>query len=282
MCCVGPWKGFNCLVFLIKAAEAAAVKSFLLFLASSIMEKAAAPTVDEAPDKAPVKSPRVRIETLTPTDAVFVVEGITTAMANALRRVCIAEVPTLAVNEMLVLENSTSVHDELVGHRVSLVPLRHLADPRLQTMRRRGHCDCGDVCPRCELEMTVDMENDTDGCVTVTSRDFCSELVAPVNAGTAGHRLMCCGPHEHFHAVCKVCVGTGKAHPKWSPVALCTFTAIANDQGVVSTGSIQPYGAFRFRIESHGQLQSTELLAAAFDVLERKCAAFCTNNDAEI
>lgn len=56
-------------------------------------------------------------------NARFVVRGLTPAFANGIRRAMLADVPTLAIESVRVLENTSVMFDEMVGLRLGLIPL---------------------------------------------------------------------------------------------------------------------------------------------------------------
>ncbi|WP_256686762.1 DNA-directed RNA polymerase subunit D [Halococcus qingdaonensis] len=56
-------------------------------------------------------------------EARFLVRGITPAFANGIRRAMIADVPTLSIDTVRVVENSSVMFDEQIGHRLGMVPL---------------------------------------------------------------------------------------------------------------------------------------------------------------
>lgn len=53
----------------------------------------------------------------------FLVRGITPAFANGIRRAMVADVPTLSIDTVRVVENSSVMFDEQIGHRLGMVPL---------------------------------------------------------------------------------------------------------------------------------------------------------------
>ncbi|MFB6114100.1 MAG: DNA-directed RNA polymerase subunit D [Halodesulfurarchaeum sp.] len=57
-------------------------------------------------------------------DARFLVRGITPALANGIRRAILADVPTLSIDTVRFIENSSVMFDEQLALRLGLVPLR--------------------------------------------------------------------------------------------------------------------------------------------------------------
>jgi len=53
----------------------------------------------------------------------FLVRGASPAFANGVRRAIIADVPTMAIDDLRVVENSSVMFDEVIGLRLGLVPL---------------------------------------------------------------------------------------------------------------------------------------------------------------
>jgi len=56
-------------------------------------------------------------------DAEFSLIGIDAAIANAFRRILIAEVPTLAIEDVFIFNNTSIIQDEVLAHRLGLIPL---------------------------------------------------------------------------------------------------------------------------------------------------------------
>ena len=54
---------------------------------------------------------------------VFLIEGISIEMLNALRRIILKEIPTMAVDEVIILKNDSPLYDEILAHRLGLIPL---------------------------------------------------------------------------------------------------------------------------------------------------------------
>ncbi|GAB4819550.1 hypothetical protein N2152v2_006967 [Parachlorella kessleri] len=93
-------------------------------------------------------------------DMEFELKGISCAMANSLRRIMIAEAPTMAIEHVYILNNTSIIQDEVLSHRLGLIPLR--VDPRLFKYKVRGGLRVALGClPGAVLDCTSKEENAT-------------------------------------------------------------------------------------------------------------------------
>ncbi|XP_066147882.1 DNA-directed RNA polymerases I and III subunit RPAC1 [Euwallacea fornicatus] len=63
------------------------------------------------------------------TDMEFDLIGIHPYLANTFRRLILSDVPSMAIDRVHVLNNTSIIQDEVLAHRMGLIPLK--ADPRL-------------------------------------------------------------------------------------------------------------------------------------------------------
>ncbi len=52
----------------------------------------------------------------------FILENCDASIATALRRIMLSEIPTLAIHEVQVYENTSCLPDEYIVHRLGLIP----------------------------------------------------------------------------------------------------------------------------------------------------------------
>lgn len=71
---------------------------------------------------------RIQIIELNEERIVFDIRGIDAAVANALRRILLAEVPTMAIETVYIENNTSIIQDEVLSHRLGLIPID--ADPK--------------------------------------------------------------------------------------------------------------------------------------------------------
>jgi DNA-directed RNA polymerase I and III subunit RPAC1 len=66
----------------------------------------------------------IRFHHNAPLDASFSLIGVDASVANAFRRIMIAEIPTLAFEYVFVNNNTSVIQDEVLAHRIGLIPLK--------------------------------------------------------------------------------------------------------------------------------------------------------------
>ncbi len=149
----------------------------------------------------------------------LLIKGTHTAFLNALRRTAISEVPCMAIDEVVVIENSSILHDEILAHRLGLIPLK--TDLDSYNLPEKCSCESKFGCNLCRVTLTLQKEA-TEAPVTVYSGDLKSENqeITPVSPHIPIVKLAT-GQRVMLEAYAKL--GKGKNHAKWQPVSLCTY-----------------------------------------------------------
>ncbi|MED6156956.1 DNA-directed RNA polymerases II, IV and V subunit 3 [Stylosanthes scabra] len=133
------------------------------------------------------RMPRVKIRELRDDYARFELRDTDASIANALRRVMIAEVPTIAIDLVEIEVNSSVLNDEFIAHRLGLIPL---TSDRAMSMRFSRDCDACDgdgQCEFCSVEFHLMAVCRNDETQDVTSSDLISSdhTVVPVDFSDA-------------------------------------------------------------------------------------------------
>jgi len=166
---------------------------------------------------------KTKIVSLTEDTIKFLLEGVDVAFANALRRTMVSEVPIMTIDDIFYFDNSSLVPDELLAHRIGLVPLK----TNLDSFVLPEDCDCNAElgCPKCRAVLTMDVEA-TDDNVTVYSGDLASEdpSMAPASTKIPLAKL---APGQAIRFEAYAQLGQGKVHVKWSPVSMCVYHNVA-------------------------------------------------------
>ena len=140
---------------------------------------------------------------------VFLLKGSSEIFANTIRRMIIEEVPTLAVEDLEIKDNSSALYDEMLGLRLGLLPLK--TDLKSYVMKEKCKCG-GEGCAQCELKINIKANKkgyvyageavSTDPkCVFVYEKMPIVKLLAK----------------QKVEVQMTAVLGQGKEHTKWSP-----------------------------------------------------------------
>ncbi len=234
----------------------------------------------------------------------FILKEVDTSLANAIRRTVLGDVPTLAIEEVEFYDNTSSLYDEMLAHRLSLIPI--VTDLDLLNFREECKCEAG--CPSCQLELSLKKK----GPGTVYSQDLKSsnKKMFPL----PGIPIVKLGKDQNIELRAVAVLGRGEQNSKWQPAVIgykyypvieiskecnvCKECVDACPQNILEIkkqklrvtderlctlcktcvetcdmGAIQVKGdknRFIYKVEATGSLQPAETLARACEILINK------------
>lgn len=171
----------------------------------------------------------ITVRTATDINVDFILKNTDLAFANSLRRVLLAEIPTVAIDLVEVSSNTSVLPDEFLAHRLGLVPLScHGVDE----MKYSRDCDCDDYCEFCSVTLTLDAKCTGNEVMKVYSRDLVvganrpNEWIGnPVcrDVNKQGVLLAKLRNGQEIKMKCIAKKGIAKEHAKWAPTAAIGF-----------------------------------------------------------
>jgi len=146
----------------------------------------------------------------------FLLTGVKPSFANAIRRACLSEVPTLAIDEISIYDNTSVLFDEQLALRLGLLPLKA---EDLDQFVISDECDCGGVgCPACQVGMTLTAE----GPGTVYSKDIVFADPS-VEVACENVPIVILGEGEKLMLEGIVTLDKGTTHARWQVGTLCGY-----------------------------------------------------------
>ncbi|MCW4016238.1 MAG: DNA-directed RNA polymerase subunit D [Candidatus Bathyarchaeota archaeon] len=149
----------------------------------------------------------------------FIVSGVNVPFVNALRRIMLTEVPAMAIDEIVVLENSSILNDEILAHRIGFIPLK--TDLDSYSLPEECKCESEFGCNLCRSNLTLEAEA-VDKITTVYSGDMKPENpdIVPVSDKIPIVKL---ASDQRIKMEAYARLGKGKKHAKWQPVSMCNY-----------------------------------------------------------
>ncbi|KAL6639460.1 hypothetical protein ACP70R_023190 [Stipagrostis hirtigluma subsp. patula] len=195
------------------------------------------------------KNFKIEINRLTEDDMEFDMIGVDASIANAFRRILIAEVPTMAIEKIFMVDNTSVIADEVLSHRLGLIPLD--ADPRRfeymsendvpnerNTIVYKLHVSCEKGSQRItvksgELEWLPEgsqlnmsspaQSGDKQKTFTSFSQSQKEIYEKPLGVKFKDITIARLGPGQAIELEAHAVKGVGKVHAKWSPVATAWY-----------------------------------------------------------
>ncbi|KAK7472583.1 RNA polymerase II subunit 3 [Stygiomarasmius scandens] len=186
--------------------------------------------------------PTVRIRQLKRDKVNFVLENVDLAFANSLRRVMMADLPTVAIDMVEVEMNTTVLPDEFIAHRLGMIPL--VSANCDEAMRYTRDCTCISSCAYCSIILMLNVTCHEAITMDITSNHL--EVMPMTDFDEGGEELTKRGqdfghpvgknqPNVPPILICKIrkgqelrvkCIakkGIAKEHAKWSPCSAVAF-----------------------------------------------------------
>jgi DNA-directed RNA polymerase subunit D len=160
--------------------------------------------------------------------------------ANALRRICLTGVPIFAIDDVVIIENSSVLPDEGIAHRLAMTPIK----TDLTRFVEPSNCDCHSEvgCSRCRVMLMIDAGS-ADTTRTVTSAELTSEdeIIKPVSDKIPIIEL---APNQKLKLEAYARLGRGTEHAKWNSATVAVLTETANPEEhiltIETTGALTP------------------------------------------
>jgi len=125
------------------------------------------------------------------------------SLANAIRR-SVNYIPILAIDSLEISKNDSALYDEIIAHRLGLVPLKN------ENLKLPSECECKkeDGCGKCSMKFKLSAE----GPCTVYSTDL-----SPKKNILYKMPIVILGKEQKIEFVAIAKMGLGIEHAKYSP-----------------------------------------------------------------
>ena len=163
----------------------------------------------------------------TPLSIKLHIKGIPLHVLNSIRRATMSEVPTMAIDYVIFVENSSVFYDEYLAHRLGLIPLK--SENAYGKYKSPEECsEAGEkrvFSTDCFAKFDLEVSGSDEQVITVYSKDLIPSDpdIVPVYENIPLIKLSK-GQRVKLEAFARL--GRGKEHIKWSPVTVAVHTYV--------------------------------------------------------
>jgi DNA-directed RNA polymerase I and III subunit RPAC1 len=185
------------------------------------------------------KMTNIEIKSKTEEELVFDIKGVDPTIVNTLRRIMIAEVPTMAIETVIINQNTSVIPDEVLAHRLGLIPILADANDFIEKKPEEDFNDRNSM----KFSLKVKCFTDKNGKI-INENIFSKDLIfvpqgqqeqkfynnqnkkysiGLVHDDILINKLI---PGMEIDLECFCVKGIGRVHAKWSPVCTAYYRLI--------------------------------------------------------
>ena len=207
---------------------------------------------------------KVKIHQLEDNFIQFSILNIHIGLANAIRRIMIAEVPTMAIDFARIMQNTCCIHDDMIAQRIGLIPF-------VSTNVDKFDYHWNNSEGLSEVEYELNVINTGDEIIEVTSNDlkmknvnnytgYIKNIYKSVTVVDMGNPIVITklAKGQQLYFICSVRKGISQEHAKFQPTSSVGY-------------EILPDNEFLFKVETVGSLTPSEVIEKTFDIFNSRC-----------
>ncbi|SCM00273.1 DNA-directed RNA polymerases I and III subunit RPAC1, putative [Plasmodium chabaudi chabaudi] len=163
------------------------------------------------------------------------IKNLNVSIANALRRIMISEVPTIAIEKVNIFQNTGVIADEILCHRLGLIPFKFNADlinfKDTYEKYNNLNCFCFKLHVKCNSINNNKIGNENYQCIYSKDLKWCplneEQKIKfennPPKVVDDNILITKLGSGQEIELICFLEKGIGKTHAKWSPVCTAVY-----------------------------------------------------------
>ncbi len=185
------------------------------------------------------KMTNIEIISKTDEELIFDIKGIDPTVANTLRRIMIAEIPTMAIETVIINQNTSIIPDEVFAHRLGLVPIMADAEDFIEKNPDEDFNDKNSI----KFTLNIKCYKDKDGKLineNIYSKDlkfipqgeqekkYYNSKTKKYSIGLVHDDILLnkLAAGMEIDLECYCVKGIGRTHAKWSPVCTAYYKLI--------------------------------------------------------